>query len=202
MVPIHDTDLAEERWLQGEWKNYELWEKVVARQKKRRKNLIFFAVFIFLALSSIPILGEQWPKWKTRSLSRKLAHKMSELKQRAVVSHKAYQIEFSSLSLDFRVFEKVSCFSKKGKEVERGRLGGKEDFKQFIVIGTYLGQELKIPGLSNTFCYDPLAGSRYVQNDDLIQGFGIIPVKDLAQKRIDRVTILLLRGVSGEMSFD
>ena len=50
MVPIHDTDVAEERWSQAEWENYELWEKVELKLKRKKQLWILATFLVFLAL--------------------------------------------------------------------------------------------------------------------------------------------------------
>ena len=34
MVPIYESDVAEERWSKSEWNHYELWEKVEQRVRR------------------------------------------------------------------------------------------------------------------------------------------------------------------------
>ena len=65
MVPIHDTDLAQERWSQTEWEHYELWEKLEVKLSDvaRPSGSAPLPFLLFFILSSVPILIEHWPKW-------------------------------------------------------------------------------------------------------------------------------------------
>jgi hypothetical protein len=80
MVPIHDTDLAQERWSQTEWEHYELWEKLEAKFRRRKAVWIGAAVLLFFVLSSVPILIEHWPKWIALGANRKLSEEINRLK--------------------------------------------------------------------------------------------------------------------------
>jgi hypothetical protein len=64
------------------------------------------------------------------------------------------------------------------------------------------GTELGVSGLVGEFCYDYLAGSGAVLKGQDIIAFGIIPAKDLTEKHLDRLSVLLLSGPSAEISFD
>jgi hypothetical protein len=69
---------------------------------------------------------------------------------------------------------------------------------EFVVLSSDQGVGLGVPGLLREICYDPTQGSVLEENN----GFGVISVKDLTEKRLDRLTILLVSGPSAEISFD
>ena len=203
MVPIHDTDLAEERWSKAEWENYELWEKIELRLRRQKRLWILATFVLFIVLSSVPILIDRWPKWKTRSIARQLAQEVNRVKQEAIAARAAYRLRFvGDGKLDFVVERLASCTATEGEKIRTVSLvdGSKRD--SFAWVNSSKGLELQIPGLVNEFCYDSLIGSvAPVQEKDMI-AFGIMPVNDLTEKRIDRLSLLMLSGASAEISFD
>jgi hypothetical protein len=75
------------------------------------------------------------------------------------------------------------------------------------------GRALGIPGLINETCYDSLKGSDVVTHPGELAGFGILAnqdnptenpkgvVKNLTP-RLDRLTVLFLKGSSAEISLE
>lgn len=204
MVPLHETDLAEERWSKVEWENYELWEKVELRLKRQRRLWILFTLLLFLVFSSIPIVMDRWPKWRTRAIARKLAQELNNLKREAGTRHAAHRLRFiSEEKLDFIVEKVDSCDSKSAEFAWSGSLRDEKDSEnQYYWLSPEKGQSLGIPGLMKQFCYDPLVGYELGKNEGEFTGFGFIAAKDLTENRQDRISILLLSGQSAEISFD
>jgi hypothetical protein len=204
MVPIHDTDVAEERWSKAEWENYELWEKVELRLKRQKRFWILSTVAVFLALSAVPIVIERWPKWTTRSMIVQLAREINQLKRDAIVGRSAYRLKFvNEGNLNFVVEKIANCsFSGTGEVVRSGSLVKGHLTETYGWLPPSKGTELGIPGLVSEFCYDYLLGSGVALNSQGVVGFGVILVKDLTENRLDRLSVLLLSGSSAEISFD
>lgn len=205
MVPIHDTDIAEERWSQAEWQHYELWEKVEAKIKRRKWLWITGAGFVFLALSSVPIITDRLPWWNSLSASRKLANEIGALKRDATLHRAAYRIRFDADgSLRYAIEKGASCGDSGATVVRKGALLKKSRLDEYALISPKASETLGISGLGTSFCYDYLAGSEAVLTGQKLSGFAIAPVKDLASEpaRKDRVSVLLLAGPSAEISFE
>jgi hypothetical protein len=203
MVPIHDTDVAEERWSQSEWENFELWEKVELRLKRQRRFWILGTLFLFLVFSSVPIVMDRWPKWMTRSAAGRLAKEVNRIKREASVDRVAYRIRLlENGKLNYVVERLQSCSSQLAQVVRSSSLIDSEKPESYTWIFQAKGNELGIPGLVDEFCYDAYQGSGSARNDNDLVGFGIIPIKDVPDKRVDRVSVLLLMGPSAEISFD
>jgi hypothetical protein len=203
MVPIHDTDVAAERWVQSEWQNYELWEKVEHRFKRKRRLWILATVIVFLGLSAIPIVMERWPKWMTRSISRNLVQEINRMKLEAGVNRAAYRFRFTTEgTLDFVVERLPQCSATQAEVVRSGSFAKLSSNEAYSWISPLRGAELGIPGLVKEFCYDYLTGSAAATQGDKVIGFGIVSANDLAEKRLDRLTVLLLSGPSAESAFD
>jgi hypothetical protein len=72
----------------------------------------------------------------------------------------------------------------------------------YALLSPEQGKSLGIPGLVESICFDSLSGSEQSSKDESVSGFGIISVKDLAEKRADRVSILIFKGPSAELYFE
>jgi hypothetical protein len=211
MVPIHDTDIAHERWTQAEWQHYELWEKVEVKLRRRKALWIAGTVLVFLGLSSVPILVDRWPKWTALSANRKLAQQMSLLKAEVGApsgsDHQVFRIRFNPDHRLSYIVEKVeSCSDLIGAAstsvVRTGDLLRSTHLEDYALLDPAQGKELGVPGLVDSFCYDSLLGSVATPKDESVSGFGIISVKDLAERRTDRVSLLIFKGPLAELSFE
>ncbi len=204
MVPIHDTDIAEERWSKAEWSHYELWEKVEKRLRKNKRRWIAATVLLFLGLSSIPIIKERSPKWRGLSAARKLADEINWIKREAGIQKTAFRLRLSpSETLSYTIEKTPNC-ADVGTEVKTASLVDEKQAskgQKFFFLSPDQGSELDIPGLINQFCYDPLLGHVAAEGDKLL-AIGVINANDLTEKRLDRVTLLLLNGPSAEISLD
>jgi hypothetical protein len=214
MVPIYDSDIAEERWSEAEWSHYELWERVEQRIRKHNRIWIAVTLFVFLLLSSIPIMIEQRPKWRTLSAVRRLGQEINQIKREAALSREAYRIRFEgSGSLSYVVETAPHC-SGPGSGVGGAsgdspvfrplRSGSllKSDAASYALLSREQGNQLNVPGLLESFCYDPLTGSSTSSGGEGVAGFAVVPVNDLAAGRIDRLSVILLSGPSVDLSFE
>jgi hypothetical protein len=220
MVPIYDSDLAEDRWSKAEWSHYELWEKVDQRIRKHKRLWIAATVLVFILLSSIPVIIEQRPKWRSLSAARKLGQEINWMKSEAAIHHSAYRIRFEGTgSLRYEVETADHCGNRGNraamangmgsvtgdpaafKSVRSGSLLASGD-ESFVLLSREQGQRLNIPQLLESYCYDPLQGGQAEGSADDIAAFAIIPVNDLSVGRMDRLSVLLLSGASAELSFE
>ena len=201
MVPIYDTDIAEERWSKSEWDHYELWEKLEQRIKLRQRLWILGAVVLFFVLFSIPILSEQKPKRASLKAVNKLAFQISALKVAAAVQHKAFRLRFmGDGTLRYQIEELPNCSAREtsASVVRTGSLDS--DFLSLLTREQAVA--LGLPDLAQEFCYDPLVGNSSTTATGNPIAFAIIPSKDLLESRLDRLSVLQLTGSSAEISFD
>ena len=199
MVPIHDTDVALERWNKAEWSHYELWEKTEQRLKLRKQLWIGLIAIIFIMLSAVPILKDRWPKWRGLTATRRLSEELNRMKRDASIEQSPMRLRFQGAgSLTF-VIEKVSnCQAASGVTLRTGDLLKEPEQSTFILMSSENGRMLGVPGLIEQFCYDPFKGA----NITGLNAVGIISAKDLTERRLDRISLLLLSGPSAEISFD
>lgn len=203
MVPIHDTDVAETRWSQAEWNHYELWEKVEQRLRRRKWLWISATVALFLVLSAVPVVMLHWPKWVALTAASRLGREINHLKTMANVERAAFRLRFVNDGATGFVIEKAeSCASTQWTSVRQAALVSRRRAADFSLIPPSQGLELGIPGLVDSFCYDYLSGSEAIVKGETVVGFAVAPVVDLAARRLDRSSIVLLTGPSAEISFD
>lgn len=200
MAPVHDTDVAEERWSKEEWRTFELWEKIEVRARRRKRLWIAGAVFVFLCLSTIPVFVDRLPKWQSLQAGRNLAEVLNRIKKEAALHHNAYALSFENEEkLSFRVLKGNSCDGNM-EEVSRGVL--LPDETQLLVLSPQDARLLDIPGVADRFCYSSLQGWKTNGDSVDLSAFVILSVKDLTEKRLDRLTTILIRGLSAEISFN
>ncbi len=204
MVPIHDTDVAAERWAQEEWENYELWEKVEVRLRRQKRLWVLATSVIFVILSALPIVVDRWPKWSTRVVLRHVIRQMSQMKREAGVQRAALRMRFlDPIRLTYQVEKIPNCqFHGVGEVVASGNFALLSRSEQYLFVDPKTGESLGIPGLQGEFCYDHLAGFAAASEGKEVVGFAVIPALDLAEKRLDRMSVLLLSGPSAEVSMD
>jgi len=199
MAPIYDSDVAKDRWAKESWKHYELWEKVEHREKIKKRLWILATFIVFLCLSTIPVLVDRSPKWKTYQAVRELSTYVNKIKNMAAIDHGAYRLKFEDKqNLIFSIEQVSNCFQNNGLKIMQGKL--LSDSNPYLVglINLKYAKSLGVHVLTDEFCYDPLG----VTNNAQTIGFGMIPVKDLANKRLDRVSTLVINERSAKISLD
>jgi hypothetical protein len=203
MAPIHDSDVSEQRWSKSEWENYELWEKVESKLRRKKRLWILATGMVVICFSAIPIVIDRWPKWKTRTATRYLAQEINSMKREASMNRSSYRVVFlDGQKLEFYIEKVRNCSDGSGEKVHYSDFNRILPSSEYTLIPPSVGAGLGVPGLIQRFCYDYLVGSIIQEFPNRISGFGIISVKDLAEKRLDRASILLLSGPSAELSFD
>lgn len=203
MAPVHDTDLAESRWTQTEWEHYELWEKVEQRNRWKRRMWIAGTLVLFLMISAVPVVRGHWERWAALSAARRLSQEVNWVKRESNLRRTPLLIRIlpaagSAGGLHYRVESVAGCGSA-GQVVKEGTLA---TGARLAWLSPQDGEALKLPGLVTEFCYDPLKGSQHALLGREHVGLAIIPAKDLTEGSSRRIVLLVLSGISGEISFD
>lgn len=201
MAPFHETDLAENRWAQAEWENFELWERVEQRQRRRRWIWIGLAAGAFVLVSSVPTVIDRAPKWATLAVTRQLALEIGRIKIESALARKPFRIRvLSDQELGYEVEKLESCADSRGEPVRKGTLRSVGWSQAVSLVDPGTGGQAGIPGLVRDLCYDPLG--TVSPREPGISAFAFAPVTDLANGRLDRTSILLLSGPLSESSFE
>ncbi len=211
MVPIYESDLAEERWAKNKWDLYELYEKVEARKAKKRRVWIIFTITFFLILSAIPVIVDRRGKWQSYTAVRKLGQELNALRREAALGQKAVRLRFTAPgTLKYVVETAIHCDSQSWAQIRLADLLKEPRSFDYAVITASQSKDLDIPGLINNFCYDPFRGTQTDLDalpvksgmEKTPNAFAVIPVKDLTEKRLDRVSFLMLARENSETNFE
>ncbi len=144
MAPIHDSDVGEERWNASEWANYELWEKVESRMRRKKRVWILITSCLVFILSAIPIVLDRSVKWQTRSAVRTFAQAINHLKREASVKQAPHRFRLVDHQgkLDFVVERVDSCQAQEGKLVLEGSAAPQTDQGQLVALSGAQGEQL------------------------------------------------------------
>lgn len=208
MVPIHESDVAENRWKDADWREFELWERIESRLKRKKSWTIAVVCLVFITILAVPIYRDRLPKWTALSVMRSLAVQANQMKVDAATLGTAQQlrIEDSERGPLFIIESVSSCFLNASalgaapKELKRGFLFSDPVLgARYRVLGSKNSAALGLERVTQTICYDPVhAASLNLQT----QALGILTVKDLTESRLDRIVFLNFSGLFAEIAFD
>jgi len=208
MAPIYDTDLEDERWEKEGWKNFELWEKISQRLKKKRRIIVFAVVLIFLFLSSVPVYWDRLPYWEGLSLSYQLRTEILNLKKSAVVEHRAFRLRFiddaDGNGLSYVVESLVSCQSTNAQFVREGTFYVGVFDSEVKRVGKSDAALYNLQEVADELCYDPIEGAYYgsLEKDKALFVFSRANDLTSEDKRVDRVRFITVEKLTAEISFN
>ena len=191
-MPIHETDLEENRFRSDEWKYYELWEKVEVRLRRRKALWMFLVVVIFLAISSVPVFLDQAPRWRGKAALRELADQINQIKVEVIAEQKPIRLSFEGNH--YKVELVPSCESMEiGTVLREGELLTPMTSQELVRLSREEGAQLGIGVLADQFCYHPTQGFMGFQAGAF--AFGIIPKSDWSDREDRRVALLMLNDL-------
>ncbi len=206
MAPFHESDLADKRWDEAEWRDFELWERLELQHKKKKSYWIYATVGVFVLLSAVPTLRDRWDKWHGGAIALELGREWNQIKREAAVLQAPIRIRMEPGSTLNAVIERVQdCRQTEiGQQLRTVNLEVNPDASQpFRLLDPERGRSMGIPGLTRGICYDPLQG---VFGDkekvESLVGIAFLPESDLKDENLDRLTTVLVKGASGDISFD
>ncbi len=212
MVPIHESDVAENRWKDDEWRQFELWERIELRLRRKNSWIILAVSTVFVAILAAPIIGDRLPKWRALQAMRALAVRANQMKVDAAALGVPLRLRIEdSADGPQYVIERVDqCDSTHGfsngiVEAKSARIWGggpvfenREYGKEFVVFDPRAAATLGLERVTTAVCYDPVGG----EAADIVQALGILTAKDLTLKRLDRIAFLNFSGLFAEIDFD
>jgi hypothetical protein len=207
VVPIHPTDLAENRWKSAEWEHYELWEKLEKRVQRKRRIWIAATLVVFLAISAIPVVKDRWLKWSALKVARLLSQQINQMKRDAMVARTPHRLilvddlgvriepvadcaGIASLSANSAAVPTVSV-----RQVDFG-------FSELKWLEPADGERWGVPGLVREYCFDPLKGGGSAAKGLPVIGLGVAPKADLTEGRSDRMAVIFVSGPSAEVAYE
>ena len=212
MVPIHESDVAENRWKDDEWRPFELWERIELRLRRKRLWIILAVAVVFVGILAEPLIADRLPKWRALNAMRVLAVRANQMKVDAASLGVPLRlrIENSSAGPQYVVERVDQCDTNRGfsngiVEAQSGRVWGggplfenPERGAEFVVFDPRQAITLGLERVTTAVCYDPL-GTESIEG---VQALGILIAKDLANQRLDRVAFLNFSGLFAEIDFD
>lgn len=204
MVPIHESDVAENRWKESEWNAYELWEAVEIRERHRRLWLVAFCAVIALVILALPIYQEQLPKWRGLRFARILSDRLLDIRKDAAHAQKRFFVKIGQDS-EGRIHGDVFDAATEQDCVQQAQSNSAPIFsfpvidegqKEISLVTFSDSERLGLRGVVESVCFDP-----FRESDGESKTFAFIPVKDLTDYRQDRIsTVTVLDAAS--FSFD
>ncbi len=207
MVPIHPTDLAENRWKSAEWEHYELWEKLEKRVQRKRRIWIAATVVVFLAISAIPVVKDRWLKWSALKVARLLSQQMNEMKRDAMVARTPHRLILVD-QLGVRIEPVTQCegHSPSSANSAASLTGSVRQvdfgFPELKWLEPADGERWGVPGLVREYCFDPLKGGGSAAKGLPVIGLGVAPKADLTEDRSDRMAVIFVSGPSAEVAYE
>jgi hypothetical protein len=212
MVPFHDSDVAENRWKEGEWRQFELWERIEYRFRRKRVWTVIAALVLFLAILSIPIIRDRAPKWVAKNAMRKLAIRANQMKvdSAALGVPLRLRLESTSQGLEY-VIEKVDACPNgtspgapaAAQEWTRGSVFPKlRTSLSYVILSADKAAELGLERVVSALCYEPVVEPVATDTPEIAYAIGVLSAKDLAEGRLDRTAFLNFSGLSTEIDFD
>jgi hypothetical protein len=213
MVPIHDTDLAEKRWSDEEWRQFELWEKIEVRFKRRRRRWIGVVAILFLILASVPTVMARWPKWASLHAVRKVAEEVNQMRMDAIIQEASFRLTLDTApGLGYRVerAERCNAPAQDWQIVRDGKVltssPGRLLARHLQVLASHEGESMGIPGLRTTVCVDGGGNADSLPADAApefrLTGVAVIPARDFLAKNIERISVVSLTSRDDEVDFE
>jgi hypothetical protein len=204
MVPIHESDVAENRWKDDEWRQFELWERIELRLRRKRIWIVLAVAFVFVSILAAPVIEDRLPKWRALNAMRTLAVRANQMKVDAAALGVPLRlrIEDSSDGPNYVIEQVDRCEGAANAQVWGGgrvfEPGDVVPAKDFVVFSPGEATTFGLERVTTAVCYDPLG----IGAIDRVQAIGILTAKDLAAKRLDRVAFLNFSGLFAEIDFD
>jgi len=195
MVPIHESDVAENRWKEADWRQFELWERIETRLKRKKTWTVLAVCLVFIAILSVPIFQDRLPKWRALSAMRSLAVRANAMKVDAASLGVSLQLRLTdSENGPLFIIEKVTA-CEQGTVLEV--MGGGQVFSNAEVGKAY--RVFTHERVAHSLCYDPASSG---STDPGTRSLGILTAKDLTESRLDRIALLNFSGLFAEIAFD
>jgi hypothetical protein len=180
-----------------EWRNFELYEKIRLRERRKRIWTIATAVVLFFILCSVPVVRERGPKWQSLHAALELSLLLEHMKTRAIQEKRAATLRFPSQGA-FRIDFVEDCAGKKSPVLEKeGSWSDSSGDLKVLDAGEL--QKYSISLGAGELCFDPVFGLEGVKSRLVLV---VAPVKDLAEGSLERASYVELEGESAKISIN
>lgn len=183
--------------LEPEWRDFELYEKIRVRDRRKRFWTIALTTLGFLGLCSVPVVTERLPKWQSLDAALQLSIELEHMKTRAIQEKRSAVLRFLD-SGRYRVEFVSDCASKQSPELEKEASWADQAGALKVLTLPELGRHAITLG-AEEICFDPVYGLSEVKGRKVLV---IAPVKDLSEGRLERASYVELEGESAKISIN
>jgi len=204
MVPLHESDVAENRWKESEWNAYELWEAVEVRARKRKFWIVGLSCVLGFLILALPIYQEKMPKWKGLRVARILADHLLDIRRDSSNNQRRFLVKIQQ-DVAGRIQGNVYSAATAADCTEAAQTNIEpvfsfplitEEQSSIALLTREAAQKIGLGAVDEAICFDP-----FRESEGSTMTFAFIPVKDLTDVREDRIsTVTVLDAAS--FSFD
>lgn len=188
--------------LERNYLEVELHEKVVVRERRRKGILIGIALVLFLFLCGVPVFNERLPKWESLQAARTLAIELEKLKTESLRLKKPLRMSVSAAG-QLEVVQVQGCeASADGTQVAEEKVYSRnwhQSTDALSLMGESEAKSMKMKYVVNELCFDPVSGLHSPKTKKV---FVILPVKDLAESRLDRASYVEVESQTAKISIN
>jgi len=186
--------------LERNYLEVELHEKIVVRERRRRAVLVGISLVLFLVLCGVPVFNERLPKWESLKAARILAVEIEKLKTESLRLKKPLRMSVSA-SGQVEVVQVHSCDGNAESTPEEKVYSRNwhESADTLSLMGESEAKALKLKFVVNDLCFDPVSGLHSSKSKKV---FVILPVKDLAESRLDRASYVEVESQTAKISIN
>jgi len=182
----------------------ELHEKIIVRERRRRRILIGVTLTLFLVLSAVPVYQERLPKWEGLDAARRLAVEIERLKTDAIRLKKPLKLTLSeSGEVRVDVVNDCEAGAPAGPETAGAEPLRTENWKSgnntLSMLPVEQARKLNLNLVVDQLCFDPVNGLSQAKSKKVLV---ILPVKDLAESRLDRASYVEVETPTARISIN
>ena len=180
--------------LERQYLEVELYEKIVVRERRRKAVLITLAFCIFSFLCAMPVYSERKPKWESLSAAKNIAIEIEKLKTESLHLMKPLQLTVLDNG-QLKVERVLACNVSKGEVRKVEELLHEENWinsnnEIALLDANWAGRQI---------CFDPVSG---MNSPQVKKVFVLVPVKDLAESRLDRASYIEVETAFAKISIN
>jgi hypothetical protein len=186
-----DERLDDRNFLEGE-----LHEKIIIRERRRKRILVSLALVLFLFLSGIPVYQERLLKWQSLEAARRIAVEIEKLKTESIQLKKPLKLTLMADG-ELKVEVLSDCGSAQTEKLYNKKW--RDEGEQLSILSVDEAKKLKLNFVVDQLCFDPVNG---LAQSKMKKVLVVLPVKDLAESRLDRASYVEVETANARISIN
>lgn len=194
-----DERLDDRNFLEGE-----LHEKIVVRERRRKRILVSLALVLFLFLSGIPVYQERLLKWQSLEAARRIAVEIEKLKTESIQLKKPLKMSLLANG-ELQIEAVTDCEAASAAvsvpvQTEKLHVKNWRDVEeQLSILPVEEAKKMKLNLVVDHLCFDPVSG---LAQSKMKKVFVVLPVKDLAESKLDRASYVEVESATARISIN